>query len=229
MIFKEIRIFRQGKLSAVGVNGVAGERLVSPVDRTFQGAAATIVRDPAHRLAALETFLDGQELAAAGLPACPAAAAVLASWCDAGCSPIPAGCWAAACVLRERQRWPTTLPLVASGFIAHAGRYRPARDDLGWLVAVCDAVERAARRAREIFGEMEGRAGRLNESATAERTAAGMAVLKLARARDSFDAVDVAKAAKVPERTARRVIERLVESGALQELTRRKSYRLYGL
>ncbi|QCG94476.1 DUF1403 family protein [Azospirillum sp. TSA2s] len=208
---------------------VAPDRLVAARLTSGQGAAAAYIPNPVERAATLVAFAEDLEDLTGGLPALPAAAAVLGAWAERGCGPIATGCWIAARVLARRQRWTLTPPLLASGFLAHGTDYMPRIDNGDWVIALANAVERAVNRAIALFGSMERRFLALDTAPGARRADVLSAVRTLARGRDSFDAVDIARASGAPERTARRHLETLMTAGALQELTGRKSYRLYGL
>lgn len=207
----------------------APDRLVTARLTSGQGAAAVYIPNPVERAATLAAFAEELEDLTGGLPAVPSAAAVLGAWAERGCGPIATGCWVAARVLTQRQRWPLTPPLLASGFLAHGTDYMPRVDSGDWVIASANAVERAVGRAIGLFESMERRFVALDTAPGARRAEVLSAIRTLARGRDSFDAVDIARASGAPERTARRHLEVLVAAGALQELTGRKSYRLYGL
>ncbi len=156
-------------------------------------------------------------LTPAPLAAAAAATAVAAKWPRA----IPVAFAVADGVLAARLGWRTPIPLLA----LEAARARP--NDAGWTAACCAAYARAAARACDLHADLAQGAARLKTVAPKLRAkGAGAAISALL----DDDAVSgAAKIAGMSDRGLRRLFDRLVELGAVRELTGRPTFRLYGL
>ena len=129
---------------------------------------------------------------------------------------------AADLVLAHRLGWPRPLPLFFAGA---AGRRTPA----------AEGYARIVREALVCHGQamdLEGRAARLIAAAAAVRVKGADRGVAALLADDVVAAADLARpdaAALGSDRAARRFLDRLVALGALREMTRRPTFRLYGL
>jgi hypothetical protein len=125
-------------------------------------------------------------------------------------------------VLARRLGWPRPLPLFGAG---GAGRRTPVAELYSKIVGEAVACHAQA-------GDLERRAARLQAAGAVLRVkGAGRGVLALL-ADDVVGAADLCRlggAQLGSERAARRFLDRLVELGALRELSRRPTFRLFGL
>lgn len=124
-------------------------------------------------------------------------------------------------VLAARLGWRTPLPLLA----LEIGRARPA--DPKWPAACYAAYARAAARACDLYAELARAAARLEAVAPKLRAKGARAAISALLSEDAVSgAVEIAG---MSDRGLRRLFDRLVELGALRELTGRATFRLYGL
>ncbi|WP_353728480.1 DUF1403 family protein [Mesorhizobium sp.] len=138
------------------------------------------------------------------------------------------GAWLADALLAQRLGWPHAVPLLGSevALNINAGRSRrsataspvepdkPATDRTKSLLA---AQARAALRAIDLSAELGRRADRL------------LAVAPQLRAKAADAIVASEKIAGMSDRGLRRLFDRLVELGAVRELSGRPTFRVYGL
>ena len=141
---------------------------------------------------------------------------------------------AADLVLARRLGWDAPVPLLATA-IAHpslrrgAAGKRPRPGDPDWADAVAGAYAMAAQEAFALAGELSRRSQALL-AVTAQIARQGRGSGRRTFAED--DAVSPARAAKLArlsDRAARRLFDRLIELGAVRELSGRPNFRLYGL
>lgn len=140
----------------------------------------------------------------------------------------PLALWLADAVLARRLDWPAPAPLLAAHLKREAFRHAvgPQADGGPWRVACADAYGRAAVVAFDLHADLGRRAGRLLGVAPRLRGRdAGETVLKLL----TEDASPAGPGRAASDRSMRRLFERLVELGAVRELTGRSTFRLYGL
>jgi len=139
------------------------------------------------------------------------------------------GAWLADAVLARQLGWPQAVPL--SGLEparfrrnAAAGAGETGTDRTRVMLA---ATARAALRAIDLSVDMERRAGRLIAVAPKLRArAAGTVVARLL----SDDAIVASeRIGGISDRGMRRLFDRLVELGAVRELSGRPTFRVYGL
>ena len=148
------------------------------------------------------------------------------------------GAWLADALLAQRLGWVHAVPLLGAEVIAGFGASRPRRS--GTVLAVVSiedegtrtksllvAQARIALRAIDLSAELERRADRLLAVAPKLRAkAAGLVVERLL----SDDAIVASeKIAGMSDRGLRRLFDRLVELGAVRELSGRPTFRIYGL
>jgi Protein of unknown function (DUF1403) len=142
-------------------------------------------------------------------------------------------CFVADAVLAKSLRWPKPLPLFAVGFFGGmagpgrgALRFRPG--DETFAAAVAQAIAAGAAAALDAAAAIARRAEIL--AAVAPRVRARGKEVAIA-ALLSADAVTPARirSKTLPDRAARRLLERLVALGGARELSGRKTFRIYGL
>jgi hypothetical protein len=158
-----------------------------------------------------------RSLAPAPLAAAAAAAAVAAKWPRATRLAFAV----ADLVLAARLRWRVAVPLVA----LEVQRVRAGEGD--WTAVCCAAYARAATRACDLHDELSVAAARLEAVAPKLRAKGAGAVISALLDADAVSGV--AKVAGMSDRGLRRLFDRLVELGAVRELTGRATFRLYGL
>jgi hypothetical protein len=139
--------------------------------------------------------------------------------------------WLADQALAARMSWPIPLPLLV-GSLAHPslrtdGRRRARPGEEGWPRTVAAGYALAAARAVDLFCELERRAATLQAVAPALRAKGAGAVVAVLLADDAV--APASGAGKMTDRGLRRLFDRLVEKGAVRELTGRATFRLYGL
>lgn len=147
------------------------------------------------------------------------------------------GAWLADALLAQRLGWAHAVPLLGAE-VALGSSARPRRSAASSVVtgietvpdrakSLLAATARAALRAIDLSVELERRADRLLAVAPKLRAkAADMVVEKLL----SDDAVVASeKIAGMSDRGLRRLFDRLVELGAVRELSGRPTFRIYGL
>jgi Protein of unknown function (DUF1403) len=143
--------------------------------------------------------------------------------------------WLADGVLATRLGWPQALPLLASALLDQAlrnsslciGGKRPHPADVNWQHACMFAYGRAAAKACDLFGQLAGQSQKLLAVATQLRTKGADAVIEQFLSEDAVLPSSLARG--MSRFAALRVIDRLVELGAVRELTGRETFRLYGL
>jgi hypothetical protein len=142
--------------------------------------------------------------------------------------------WLSDLALAQRLRWDAPVPLLATA-IAHASlrrgqsgkRPRPADPD--WLDAAGGAYAMAAQEAYALAGEL-ARAGEKLLAAQPKLRAKGASrVIELLLSDDAVSPARAAKVARLSDRAARRLFDRLIELGAVRELSGRSNFRFYGL
>ena len=140
----------------------------------------------------------------------------------------PLALWLADAVLARRLGWPAPVPLLAAHLKREAFRHAigPQADAAPWRIACAATYGRAAMAAFDLHADLARRAGRLLGVAPRLRGRdAGETVLKLL----TEDASPAGPGRAASDRSMRRLFERLVELGAVRELTGRPAFRLYGL
>jgi hypothetical protein len=140
--------------------------------------------------------------------------------------------WLADLVLARRLRWPFAVPLVmaqvqSAAFRPDADKTRSKPGGQGFEKALCLALVSAATAACALANGIAAHATRLREVAPKLRAkGAGEAIALLV----NEDAVPgTLRTEHLTRWGSRRLFERLVEVNAVQELTGRSSFKLYGL
>lgn len=146
------------------------------------------------------------------------------------------GAWLADALLAQRLGWTHAVPLfgteVASGAEPARARHRTSRatgiDDGGdRTTGLLAAQARAALRAIDLFADIERRAARLLAVAPKLRAKGSDIVVERLLSADAIVASQ--KTAGMSDRGLRRLFDRLVELGAVRELSGRPAFRIYGL
>lgn len=140
----------------------------------------------------------------------------------------PLALWLGDAALASCLKWPAPVPILAPNLKRES--YRFARgtheDALAWRNAIGNAIARGALVAFDLYADLARRAEKLLAAApTLRGRDADETVLRLL----SEDALSARAGKSASDRSSRRLFERLVELGAVRELTGRSSFRLYGL
>lgn len=151
-------------------------------------------------------------------------------------SPIDAeifALWLADLVLAQHLRWGAPLPLLATT-ITHpalrtASHRRPRPSDPDWSLSVARAYARAAQEAYALAGDLSRRSGPLLRAAPKLRAKGAARVIGMLLEDDCVAPARAAKVARLSDRAARRLFDRLIALGAVRELSGRSNFRLYGL
>lgn len=147
------------------------------------------------------------------------------------------GCWLADALLAQRLGWAHAVPLLgAEATLGTSGR--PRRSAASYVAtnietdperakSLLAAQARAALRAIDLSAELERRAEKLLAVTPKLRARAANAVVNKLLSDDAIVASE--KIAGMSDRGLRRLFDRLVELGAVRELTGRPAFRIYGL
>ena len=141
--------------------------------------------------------------------------------------------WVADFALAKGLGWEAPLPLVATA-LAHPSRRsesgrRPRPDDPDWLCSCAGAYALATQEAFALAGDLSRRSERLLAALPTLRAKGAGRVVALLLADDAVSPARAAKTARLSDRAARRLFDRLVALGSVRELSGRPSFRLYGL
>lgn len=146
------------------------------------------------------------------------------------------GAWLADALVAQRLGWPRAVPLLGAEINAACpGRPRRSRtaivacieDESARAKSLLAAQARAALRAVDLSAELGRRADRLLAVAPKLRAKAADAVVEKLLSDDAIVASE--KIAGMSDRGLRRLFDRLVELGAVRELSGRPTFRIYGL
>ncbi|KAF0132563.1 MAG: hypothetical protein FD148_1390 [Methylocystaceae bacterium] len=142
--------------------------------------------------------------------------------------------WLADAALAQKLGWQAPVPLLATVILHPALRRapngrRPRPGDRDWSNALASAYALAAREAVDLAVDLSRRAEKLFDAAPKLRAKGAERVIEMLLADDCVGPARAAKYAKLSDRSSRRLFDRLVELGAVRELTGRSSFRLYGL
>jgi hypothetical protein len=142
--------------------------------------------------------------------------------------------WLADAALAQKLGWSRPLPLIATA-IGHPalrkdrdGR-RPRPSDPDWADALAGAYALSAQQAFDIAIDLSRRTQKLSHVAPKLRAKGAGRVIEMLLADDCVAPACAAKTARLTDRGARRLFDRLIELGAVRELSGRTSFRLYGL
>lgn len=147
------------------------------------------------------------------------------------------GAWLADALLAQRLGWAHAVPLLGAEATSGTGARprRSAASSVATRIAtepqrakgLLAAQARAALRAIDLSAELERRANRLLAIAPKLRAKAADAVVNRLLSDDAIVASE--KIAGMSDRGLRRLFDRLVELGAVRELSGRPTFRIYGL
>ncbi|MGJ0561568.1 DUF1403 family protein [Methylocystis sp.] len=142
--------------------------------------------------------------------------------------------WLADAALAQKLGWQAPVPLLAT-VIAHPvlrrgpnGR-RPRPGDRDWSNALASAYALAAGEAIDLAAALSRQTQKLLDAAPKLRAKGAARVIEMLLADDCVAPARAAKYAKLSDRSARRLFDRLTELGAVREVSGRPSFRLYGL
>lgn len=147
------------------------------------------------------------------------------------------GCWLADALLAQRLGWPQAVPLLGAE-AALGTSVRSRRSAVGSVAtgletdperakSLLAAQARAALRAIDLSAELGRRADRLLAVAPKLRAKAADAVVDRLLSDDAVVASE--RIAGMSDRGLRRLFDRLVEIGAVRELSGRAAFRIYGI
>jgi len=141
--------------------------------------------------------------------------------------------WLADLALARRLGWERPVPLLAT-VIAHPAvrgrdgrRPRPGAPD--WENAIARAYALAAQEAHGTAVDLSRRAETLIAVAPKLRAKGADRVVALLLTEDCVSPTRAAKVARFTDRAGRRLFDRLIDLGAVRELSGRPNFRLYGL
>lgn len=148
------------------------------------------------------------------------------------------GAWLTDALVAQRLGWPRAVPLLGGEFNA-AGPARPRRAGTGIAASLEDesmraknllaAQAHAALRAIDLFAELGRRADRLLAVVPKLRAKAADTIIDRLLNEDALAASRGDKETGMSDRALRRLFDRLVELGAVRELSGRPTFRIYGL
>ena len=159
------------------------------------------------------------------------AASIISAWRRSGAAETIGGAAGRALAMG----WPYRQALTsgyyfmpAVGFLNHAYAYRP--DAENWPALFYDACARAAEWGLRLHGRLVGALGRLNEFAPPRRSTSHLPELGVLLAeRTAVGANDVAAALGLTPHGARALLLQLHGRGLVQEVTGRRSFRLFAV
>lgn len=151
--------------------------------------------------------------------------------------PRTVGAWFADALLAQRLGWTHAVPLLGGEGAGASGSGRPRRPS-GMVATGIEAVPertktflaaqaRAALRAVDLSADIERRADRLIAVAPSLRARGANVVVDRLLSDDAIVASE--KIAGMTDRSLRRLFERLLELGAVRELSGRPAFRIYGI
>jgi len=154
-----------------------------------------------------------------------------------GAAPVDAdifALWLADLALAQQLGWAAPVPLMATA-INHAalrigpnGR-RPRPSDPQWPETIARATALACQNAHALAADVSRRAEKLLQAAPKLRAKGAARVIDMLLDDDCVAPARAAKASGLSDRAARRLFDRLIDLGAIRELSGRSNFRLYGL
>ncbi|PPD42229.1 MAG: hypothetical protein CTY15_12365, partial [Methylocystis sp.] len=142
--------------------------------------------------------------------------------------------WHADLALAQRLGWTAPVPLIATRIDHPALRtgpngQRPRPNDPEWPETIARATALACQNATVLGADLSRRAERLMQAAPKLRAKGAARVVDLLLSDDCVTPTRAAKHSGLSDRAARRLFDRLIELGAVRELSGRANFRLYGL
>jgi hypothetical protein len=150
------------------------------------------------------------------------------------------GCWLADALLAHHLGWVHAVPLLGTEAALGGGPVRIRRSatvsPAGGIEAESDRVKsllaaeaRAVLRAIDLFGDLGRRAEKLLAVAPKLRAKGADAIVERLLNEDALVASRGGQKTGISDRGLRRLFDRLVELGAVRELSGRPTFRIYGL
>jgi hypothetical protein len=142
--------------------------------------------------------------------------------------------WTADVLLAIRLGWDRPAPLLMTKILEPSLRRgprgaRPRPNDFPWPQAAASAYALATGDAHALAVELSRRTEKLLAAAPKLRAKRASRVVELLLSDDCVAPSRAAKCSGLSDRAARRLFDRLVELGAVREVSGRPSFRLYGL
>jgi hypothetical protein len=142
--------------------------------------------------------------------------------------------WLADLALAQRLGWIAPVPMIATRIDHPALRTgpngrRPRPNDPEWPETLARATALACQNATVLGAELSRRADKLMLAAPKLRARGAVRVIDMLLSDDCITPSRAAKASGLSDRAARRLFDRLIELGAVRELSGRANFRLYGL
>lgn len=142
--------------------------------------------------------------------------------------------WLADAVLTQKLAWKAPIPLLATAILHPAlrrdqngRRPRPGAGD--WSNALAAAYALAACEAIDLAAALSRQTKKLFDAARKLRAKGAARIIEMLLDDDCVSLARAAKRAKLSDRSARRLFDRLIELNVVRELTGRDNFRLYGL
>ena len=142
--------------------------------------------------------------------------------------------WLADLALARCLGWDAPIPLLATAIMHPSSRRgpagkRPRPGDPDWVDAAAGAYAMAAGEARALASELARASEKLLAVQPKLRAKGAGRVVELLLSDDAVSPARAAKLARLSDRAARRLFDRLIELGGARELSGRANFRLYGL
>jgi hypothetical protein len=142
--------------------------------------------------------------------------------------------WLSDLMLARKLGWDAPIALLASAIAPASLRRgpsgkRPRPSDADWVHAAAGAYAMAAQEAYALASELARAGEKLLAVQSKLRAKSAGRVIELLLSDDAVSPARAAKAARLSDRAARRLFDRLIELGAARELSGRPNFRLYGL
>jgi hypothetical protein len=142
--------------------------------------------------------------------------------------------WLSDLMLAQKLGWDAPIALLGTtiaqpSLLRRAGGKRPRPGDPDWAEAMAGAYAMAASEAFALAGELSRRSQALLAAQPKLRAKGAGRVVELLLGEDAVSPARAAKLARLSDRAARRLFDRLIELGAVRELSGRPNFRLYGL
>jgi Protein of unknown function (DUF1403) len=141
--------------------------------------------------------------------------------------------WAFDLTLAIRLGWRRPVPLIATRILDPAlrsgGGARPRPGEPAWSTTAAGAIGLASAAALDLAADLARRSDILLAIAPKLRAKPAAKIVDLLLNEDCVSPAEAARHAPMTDRAARRLFDRLVQFGAVRELTGRPVFRLYGL